>query len=131
MLNWKLIKKELKSAPWEWDEFYEDYVREVFIGNLRHLHPSGVAYDPWDKLPSKCTGCDTWFVPYSPCYEKKCKAPHGYDGPEYHCLLCQDGAFHLSILLEGEKHGLLIEDFPGGDHDLMVREKMNRPKRKS
>ena len=122
ILNWKQIRKELKQAPWQWNEELGNFVREIFLGTQKSLFPSGLEYEPWEGSPPKCAACDAWIVPLVPCADRCCQAPENYDGPEYHCMACRDGAFKSSIMHEADRYGFLIDHAPDDPYVFVVKQ---------
>ena len=47
-IDWETVKAELAAQDWETDEFICDLpFRQVFIGTVFALMPSGKYYTPW------------------------------------------------------------------------------------
>ena len=138
-IDWEAVKAELASEAWEEEDFFwETPYRQVFIGSVFTLMPSGKYYTPWAHGNIEpCDACARAMdmpcdeaYPCGPVMETGFRLDSEgfqqvteYEGPPgapYHCEPCADAMMWQALETEAEAHGLWLTAGEGCPTDIMA-----------
>jgi hypothetical protein len=112
-IDWESVVAELSSQEWE-DVELGIQERQVFLGTVFALYPSGKYYTPW-----ACSNLD----PCEDCGGKGCDECGGIGSREAH----EDETFRETLEAEAEERGLWIAGGEGDPCDIFAGERRDTP----
>lgn len=121
-IDWGAVSSEISQQPWESvDDYTED--RQLFIGTVMSLTPSGKYYMPWAcSNVEVCEACAK--ASDAPCDETSpCTGSTGDPTTgEGHCEVCRDAAWIQQLEDEAEERGFFVTCGEGCATDIMIAE---------
>jgi len=118
------LRESLRKQAWDQSMGEDDWTRQIFVGSVFSLLPSGKYYTPWaNSNVEACQSCRE-SMSNDPCDEENpCTPPEDYDGEEpYHCEVCQDHRWYARAEEELEETGLFLTSGEGDPCDLFIAE---------
>jgi hypothetical protein len=131
--NWDFIEKEIELQGWEpQDGCPGEEARQLFIGTVMSLTPSGKVYTPYAcSNVEVCEHCAN--ASEAPCCDEgtaalatTAEACNGSTGDPLtgggHCEVCRDAAWREQLEKEADEHGYYIQHGEGDPCDMFMVE---------
>lgn len=112
-IQWDIIEKEMPQQEW-FEEEPGLRTRQMFIGTVMALTPSGKFYTPWaNSNVEVCEICAN--ASDAPCDEDSACSESTGDPltGEGHCEVCRDAAWRQQLEKEADQHGYFVTSGEG------------------